>query len=165
MKIKEQKGNFIITDFEELEAYKIACKIENDGIYFYKSLLDKTSGRKLKETLNFLLGEEKKHLKTFTAAQLRAAKDKEDAYEDEDILNSMDYGIFQPYQNIDELNKVLDNSLKALKLGIVIEDKSIKFYTACQEKVSSPEAKKELSGIIREEEKNKHLLSGLLKDY
>ncbi|MCM8778186.1 MAG: ferritin family protein [Candidatus Omnitrophica bacterium] len=164
MKIGEKNGNFIITDFSELEAYKIACKIETDGIDFYQRLLEKTSEERLKETLNFLLLEERKHLKIFEEAKFELRKRVDDS-SDEDLLSSMDFGIFQPYQSIDELNQVLDNPQKAFKLGIIIEDKSIKFYTLCKEKVSAEEAKRELSKIIQEEYQHKKLLADMLKEY
>ena len=36
MKIVEQDGKLAITDFNEEEAYEIACNIEKEGIKFYK---------------------------------------------------------------------------------------------------------------------------------
>ena len=48
MKI-EQKGNsFIITNFDEIEAYKVACKIEKEGLKFYKKLAENVDNIKAK---------------------------------------------------------------------------------------------------------------------
>ena len=74
----------------------------------------------------------------------------------------MDYGIFEPYQSIRDLGDKLDEVKKALKLGVIVEEKSIKFYQACRDNVSSPETKKELQGIIEEEERHKALFEEML---
>ncbi|MCM8831184.1 MAG: ferritin family protein [Candidatus Omnitrophica bacterium] len=165
MKIEEKNGKFIIKDFSEIEAYTIACKIESDGISFYTKLLEKATIENVKKTLNFLLTEEKKHLKFFEEAKFLIRKNIEDLFEDDDLLTSIDFGVFQPYQSISELHKVLDNPNKAIKLGIIIEDKSIKFYELCKEKISTAKTKNEISNIIQEEYKHKKLLEDLLKDY
>ncbi len=41
MKIEEREGKLVIVDFNELEAYKVASKIEKDGIRFYDNLIQK----------------------------------------------------------------------------------------------------------------------------
>ncbi len=47
MKIADQAGKLVITDFNEEEAYKIACNIEREGIRFYKKLMDKQTNAKI----------------------------------------------------------------------------------------------------------------------
>jgi rubrerythrin len=75
----------------------------------------------------------------------------------------MDFGIFKPDQGSLELENISDNILKVLRLGVSVEDKSIKFYGACQENVSSQDTKRELANIIAEEKKHKDLLLEQLK--
>lgn len=146
MRIEEKEGNLVITDFNELEAYKIACKIEADGIDFYKS----------KEVFNFLLAEEQKHLKLFNELLFKLKEGREDSFEGDDLLSTIDYGIFMPVKKI-------NSPREALQLGIIIEDRSIKFYEFCKDRVSSNTAKKEISNIISEEHKHKELLEEMLK--
>lgn len=150
MRIEEKEGNLVITDFNEIEAYKIACKIEADGISFYKKFLSEFS------EVDFLLKEEQKHLKLFNELLFNLKEKKEDSFEGDDFLSTIDYGIFMPVKKI-------NSPREALQLGIIIEDRSIKFYEFCKDKVSSNTAKKEISNIISEEHKHKELLEEMLK--
>ncbi|MEW6008774.1 MAG: ferritin family protein [Candidatus Omnitrophota bacterium] len=161
MKIEEKNGKLSIVDFDEIEAYKIASKIEQDGIDFYKSLAAKADSQQTKETLNFLIEEEKKHLKFFQNCLFPLRQDKGDLFEEDDLFKVMDYGIFIA-KNSEELKAIISKPKKALEFGLAIEDKSIKFYSSCRDFVGSSASKQEISKIIREEEKHKLLLQDLL---
>ncbi|MCM8766237.1 MAG: ferritin family protein [Candidatus Omnitrophica bacterium] len=163
MKIEEKNGNLIIVDFNEFEAYKIAVQIEKEGIEFYKKLLGNTPQGRVNEIINFLVTEEQKHLKTFESLLLRLREDKEELWEEDDVLGSMDYGIFKPYKNIEDLDKFLTDPKKAIKLGIIIEERSIKFYEICRQEVSNPLTKEEIQKIIQEEYRHKQLLEDIAK--
>lgn len=163
MRIEEKAGKLIISDFDEFEAYRIASKIEQDGIDFYGSLLAAITEAKVKDGLNFLLGEERKHLAFFEKCLSALRRAKDDPSEDNDLLSSMDYGVFQPYQAMKGFKEALGHPQKALRLGIKIEDNSIKFYESCAENVSSPDTKKEISAIIGEERNHKRILEQMLE--
>lgn len=161
MRIEEKNGNLVIVDFDEADAYKIACKIEKDGICFYKDLRDKSGDEKIKTEMEFLLKEENGHLKLFEELLSKIEREKEDTSEENDLLDSLDYGVFQPYQGIGGLQQALNDPKKALKLGIIIEDKSIKFYEACKGHLTSSKAIEEVVSIIREEYRHKQKLEAL----
>ncbi|MFC1658545.1 ferritin family protein [Candidatus Omnitrophota bacterium] len=164
MRIEEKNGNLTIIDFNEFEADKIACKIEKDGIHFYKKLQGKVKQDEIRQALGFLIKEEEKHLKIFQDS-LFALEEKKGVISDEDtLLDAIDYGIYQPYQNLSELENILDKPDKALKLGLVIEEKSINFYKACIQQLSNETVKNEISNIIEEEYRHKQLLEGLLEN-
>lgn len=162
MKIQEKNGGLVIVDFNELEAYKIASKIESDGISFYTNLSSGIKNKKIQETVNSLIQEEREHLKFFQEKLSVKNQSVEDGFEDDDLLAYMDYGIFKPYQDVKQMKDLIYDTQKALNLGIMVEDKSIKFYQACQRSVDSADTKKELGNIIKEEEKHKANLEGLL---
>ena len=164
MKIQDREDKLVIVDFDEFEAYRIACKIEKDGLRFYEKLGSRTENTEVGRAMKFLLEEERKHLRFFEDALSRIRRDKEDAAEDNDLLTSMDFGIFQPYQSIAELENMVGDIPKALRLGIAIEDKSIKFYQACSQNVSVDDVKSELTLIIEEEKRHKDLLNRQLAD-
>ena len=128
MKIEEKGADLVITDFSELETYKIAIKIEKDGISFYENLIKDEKHINAKQELEFLLQDEKKHLKTFEKHLYELREKENDNFETDDLLDYMDYGIFHPYQDIKDLSEILNDEKKALRLGIALEDKSIKFY-------------------------------------
>ena len=162
MKIEEKDGKFIIADFNELDTYKIACKVEKDGLIFYKKLSQAIDDPQTKKLIEFLLEQENEHLKFFQGCLDEIRESKEDNFEEDDLLNSMDFGIFWPYQSIEDLERILKDVKKAIKLGMAIEDKSVKFYEVCKENVSSEDVKLELNNIIEEEKKHRELFRNLL---
>ena len=164
MKIEEREGKLTIVDFNELEAYKIAAKIEQDGISFYENLANGVKQDGAKEKLEHLLEEEKKHLKFFEWCLSKVEEKLEDGFEEDDLLKYMDYGVFQPYQHMNQMKDIIDDVDKALDIGIIVEDRTVKFYQACKDKITSQEAKKEIQNIIDEEEKHKELLLGMLSN-
>lgn len=164
MKIEEKADKLIITDFSDLEAYKIAVTIEKNGIFFYEKLAAQQIGEKDKETILFLLGEERKHLKFFETLLNKVRSEKE-SNEDEDLLESFDYGIFWPYENMEDVPGIVQDKAKALKLAALVENKSVEFYSKCRENVSAQETKRELEKIIEEEKKHKALFAAMLEKY
>lgn len=162
MKIEEKNGKLVIVDFNEIDAYKIACKIEEDGIHFYKKLIEKIDGNAPKKALALLIKEEEEHLKFFEESLFKLEEKEEDSFEGDDLLSTMDYGIFESYEDLQELDKILKDMDKTLRLGILIEDKSIKFYEFCKRKVKDKKVKAEISKIIKEERKHKQHLEDML---
>ncbi len=163
MRIEEKDGKLIIVDFNELEAYKVASTIEKDGIRFYENLIRKITDESVKESLAFLLEEENKHLAFFQKHLSRIGQTREDGFEEDDLLNYMEYGIFEPYQSMSAMRDIIDDVTKAIDLGIIVEDRTVKFYQACKAHVLSKTTKEELQHIIDEENRHKKLLEGILK--
>lgn len=164
MHIEEKDGNLVIVDFSDLEAYKIARKIESDGTHFYERLMGELDDPREKEAVKLLVDAERDHLRYFEGELSILREREEDSFEEDDLLSGLDYGIFQPYQSMDDLSSNLTTFNKAIRLGIVVENKSIQFYEHCRDHVSSPEAKKELDRIIEEERRHKRLLEKMLKE-
>ncbi|MDD5155690.1 MAG: hypothetical protein PHF11_04300, partial [Candidatus Omnitrophica bacterium] len=98
----------------------------------------------------------------FEGSLSRLRRNREDTSEDNDLMTSMDFGIFQPYQNIAQLQDEIADVSGALRLGVAIEGNSIRFYQACLQNVSTDDVKSELGAIIEEEKKHKDLLNTLL---
>lgn len=163
MKIDYSEGKLKITDFNSIEAYKIARKIEKEGIEFYGRLLKQNLDQETSGVMKFLLSEEASHLKLFEDKLLAAKQTTEDGFEEDSIFDYVDAEIFYPFNAIAELDEALTNREKALRLGIKIENNSISFYDACLLNTKEKQTKKDLRWLIEEE--NKHLLNlqGLLK--
>lgn len=109
-----------------------------------------------------MIEQENDHLKFFQDCLFELRKGQEDENEDDDLLEAMEFGIFQPYKSIQDLEKILTQPKEALKLGVIVEEKSIKFYESCRDKVSSLSVKQHLSSIIDEEKKHKALIESVL---
>jgi rubrerythrin len=118
----------------------------------------------LKEALEFILKKEREHLSFFEKELFRLRQVTEDGFEEDDLLNYFDYGIFEPYRSIDQLSAGLTNIKKALNLAITVESKSIAFYSSCRDKVLQEKTKKTLSDIIEEEKKHKLLFEDMIKE-
>jgi rubrerythrin len=159
MKIVEKDGAFVIVDFDEAQAYTIACKVEKDGLAFYQRLYDAVKDKAAGEKLRFLMEEERKHLAFFEDNLARVSQDKENGFEEDGLVETMDFSVFQPYAGaLRETASAVGDARKALRLGTLIEDHSIRFYQACKEKVSSVAAQEAIAAIIEEEKKHKALL-------
>jgi len=163
VKVEQWHDKLVVTDFDEFDACRIASKIEKDGIWFYEKLAQAVKKPEVRETLNFLVQEEKRHIDFFENELQRLRSSGEDKNEDDDLLTSMDFKIFEPYQEIKDLPKFLENISNALRLGMAIEDNSVRFYQACEEKVSGYLAKQELIKIIGEEKKHKKIFEDMLR--
>ncbi len=162
MRIEEKDGSLVIVDFDELEAYKIARAIESEGARFYSALASKADDAAVRKALELLAFQEKDHLDFFDGELRRLRERREDAFEEDDLLAVIDYGIFQPYRSMADLAEALDNPRNALRLGLIVEEKSIQFYEACRPRVSSPETREEIDRIIGEERSHKRTIEDLL---
>jgi rubrerythrin len=156
MKIDYSDGKIRISDFNPVEAYKIARKIEKDGIDFYAKLLKENFDKATNEVMKFLLLEEESHLRLFEDRLLAAKQATEDGFEEDSVLDYIDTKVFYPFNAITDLNEALTNKEKALRLGIKVEENSIAFYDACLLNTKENQTKKDLRWLVQEE--NKHLL-------
>jgi rubrerythrin len=162
MKIEEKDGKFVITDFNEAEAYKIASKVEQDGIDFYTKVLTEATDPQVKEKMNYLINEEKKHLKFFQQRLFEISKDKSSGFEEDNLLGYMDYQVFKPFRDAKDLPENIKDAKTALNLGVIAETSSINFYLSLRDQVTSPEAKNQLFVIIEEEKSHRELFEQLL---
>jgi rubrerythrin len=164
MKIEEKGSKLVVVDFDEFDAYRISCKIEKDGIRFYRKLSESVNNAEAKNILEFLMDEEKKHLRFFEDCIASLRESGEDESEDDDLISEIDFGVLQPYQGIIELEKAMTDVQKGLRLGIVVEEKSIQFYGACQQEISAADAKMQIGRIIEEEKRHKDLLERMARN-
>ena len=78
MKVQKGKdGRVLVTDFSPAQALKIAIKMEQDGMAFYKDLLDQVKDEEARREIGFLIAQEQEHLDTF-AGLLKAQNEKAD---------------------------------------------------------------------------------------
>jgi rubrerythrin len=162
MKIQEVNGKLSVVDFDEFQAYRIACQIEEDGIKFYKKLADAVSDPEVRQQIEFLKDQEQEHRVVFENGLLNLRAKKEDSSEDDDLLPSIDFEVFRPYDRIEGVEEALIDVTRALNLGVIVEDKSIQFYQHCQSQVQDVTVKAELDKIIEQEQSHKALLQSLL---
>lgn len=160
MKIEMGEENVIISDFSEVEALRIALKIEEDGIKFY-SRAEKLSGQEeVKKIYNELRHEEEKHVQTFTRWLAKLIPPEEiDHGDEESFFEFLDTGVFSDWWNMEQKIAAIKDPLAAIRLGIKMEQDSIAFYQALLGKTENEAGKKELAQLIKEEERHLKLLN------
>jgi len=158
MKIKDNGEEIQIYDFNAVEAYKIARKLEKEGISFYKKLIGSVKDPKVKEILIYLLGEERDHLQLF---EKMLEREDPEALDDsgENILDILDTKVF----NLSKNEEVTTDFDEALQLGITIEKRSLAFFLEMLKHTESEEGKNGLKKIIEEEKKHWDELKKLIQ--
>lgn len=165
MNVKKEGEKFVITDFSEFEAYKIAAKLEKDGTGFYTYLADKTKDGEAKKLYEFLSEEERKHLQFFQDHLDKLKQEKEDTtdYADNNLINLMDTGVFPSYRMLSIMSEDAYDEKEALQFALDVEVKSVNYYRACLEHITSGDTQKALMDIIEEETRHKELLENAQK--
>jgi len=159
VKVKDSGEEEIqIYDFNAVEAYKIARKLEKEGIGFYKKLLGAVKDPKVKEVLIYLLGEERDHLQLFEKMLEREDPESLDD-SGENIVDILDTKVFDLPRN-EELTTDFN---KALQLGITIEKRSLAFFLEMLKHTESEEGKNGLKKIIEEEKQHWEELKRLIQ--
>jgi rubrerythrin len=149
MKIRDTGTGIQLYDFTAPEAYRIACKIEHEGIRFYQLLIDKAADAGVKELVTRLRDAEAEHLKIFEQL-LAGAGGKPGQWEDDDLLDSVDDAIF----SITENQVTAADFGQALQLGIIIEKRSLAFYLEVEKHTAGSEGKHALRQVIDEERRH-----------
>jgi len=149
MKVRDTVNGIQIYEFSAVEAYKIARKIEREGVRFYQLLMEKTADVGVKEMLTYLRDAEEEHLKLFEHL-LEGAEREAGSSEEDDLLDSVDDTIFSVTEN--EVSAA--DFKKALQLGIIIEKRSLAFYLEVEKYTESSEGKNALRKVIDEERKH-----------
>ncbi len=157
MKIHENEdGKLQLYDFNAFEAYKIAIKLEKDGISFYEKMLLTFCDKEHVKIIEFLIKEEKKHLKFFQDC-LNRIREEEDMLEEDDIVEYMDSRVFE------NLDADIENKSKdeILDIALNAETNSIEFYTALEKCCEDVKTKKALKVIIEDEKKHYETVKAL----
>lgn len=159
MRVEERDGTLVVSGFDDLQACKIAVRIERDGIAFYEALASKMPDTATRGTILSLADQEREHLDFFEGELSRIREEKEDPFEEDDLASFLDYGIFAPYR---DLADAVETPRKALKLGHLVEERSVQFYEACRGMASAGGARRQLGRIIEEERRHARTLKGML---
>jgi len=144
--------------FSGSELLEIAMGIERNGMAFYQALADKTGKRDVKDTYNYLAGEEKKHLDTFQGMSDSLGQVKPtETYTDEYMLYLKSLVDNTVFSNVTEAQQKADkvvNETEALDIGIQAEKDSILFYSELQSLVRERDREVVLNTL---DEEKKHL--------
>jgi len=158
MKIEVGKDNILISDFDDLEVYKIAMKIEKDGTRAYKDAAAKVDNERLKKTFLRLAEDEEGHLHTFSSLYVELLKargvDPDDIDAEEGILDYIDTGLFKGTEDLSRIKTIKD----AIGIGIEVEMRTMLFYAEVYKKLENEKAKVRIKKVIDEEKMHYNIL-------
>jgi rubrerythrin len=151
MKISNNGKDLVITDFNEIEALRLAMKLEQDGIKYYSELATKSKDPLVKKAFGLLAKEEQEHFDKFKA-WLDELGVEADAGSEEGEFDFIDTGVFGDIWKTEDHLKKIKTDLDAISLGEWAELNSIKFYKAMYDKTVNDPGRKTLNDIIKQEQ-------------
>lgn len=163
MKVDFSKDEIKVFDFDELEAYRIARKLERDGVYFYTRMRDEVLQPEIREVVEMLISDEKKHLSLFEEKVEHLCREQKVLDEDETLADILDSHVMDIMKDSEQITNILCDPQEALRLGISTEKRSISFYNNLMQNTSDESGRDALAQIIREEEEHLDKLTGLLR--
>jgi rubrerythrin len=164
MKVDFSKDEIKVFDFDELEAYRIARKMERDGVHYYTRLAEQTLKPRIREVVEMLIADEKKHLSLFEGRITELCHELDVFDEDESLADIIDSRALDILKDSEEVAGILCNPQEALRLGISAEKRSIAFYNELIRNTSDESGRVALTAIIAEEEEHLDKLKGLLRE-
>lgn len=155
-------GRIAVTDFSPAQAFKIAIKMEQDGIKFYQDLLKSIKDTEARREIGFLIEQEQEHLDTFTRLLEEQEEETADGFEQDDIATYLDARVFDSSEEKEAAGN-MDHRHTALEEALNLERRSIVFYEGCVKNTTGPEAQKAFAKIIEEEERHLKKFGELLR--
>ena len=158
----DKNGNIIIFDFSPAQAFKVAVRMEEDGIRFYEDLAGKVRDADAGREIGFLIQEEKEHLKLFQGLLDAVKSGAEDAFEEDDIVQYISSKVFDASQETQEASR-MDHRHTAMEEAMNMERRSIVFYEGCLSGSRDYKTKEAFTKILSEETKHLKTFAELLR--
>ena len=155
-------GKITILDFSAVQAYKIAAKMEKNGIAFYKALIAKVKDEEARREIKFFIKQEEGHLAVFEGLLSAEKEATEDSFEEDDLINYVNSRVFD-FSQERSVAENMDHRHAALEEAMDMEKRSIVFYEGCLAQSSDAEVKKKFEQIIEEEKKHLSQYAQLLR--
>lgn len=141
-----------IYDFDELEAYRIARKIEQDGLYYYSRMKEESLKPEIRDVVEMLLIDERKHLDLFRKKVDEVARKRKVVDEGETIADIVDSKVLDVLKDPKRVADILCTPQEAIRLGMSVEKRSISFYKEILESTKDKAGKDAINAIVREEQ-------------
>jgi rubrerythrin len=163
MKVDFSTDEIKIFDFDELEAFRIARKLERDGVYFYARMRDEVLTPEIRDVIDMLISDERNHLSLFEEKVADLCREQKVLDEDETLADIVDSHVMDTLKDSEQVANILCDPQEALRLGISTEKRSISFYSNLLQNTRDESGRDALANIISEEEEHLDKLTGLLR--
>ncbi len=163
MKVDFSGDEIQIFDFDELEAYRIARKMEEDGVYYYSRMKEEALKPQIREVLEMLIKDERKHVSLFERKVEELARKHNVLDEEETLTDIVDSKVMDILKDPKLVADILCNPQEALKLGISVERRSISFYNEILQNTQDKTGRAAINELIGEEQEHLEKLLALLR--
>ena len=163
MKVDFSGDEIKIYDFDELEAYRVARKLERDGVYYYTRMKEEVLKPEIREVVEMLISDERRHLSLFEEKVEELCHEQDVVDEDETLADIVDSGVMDVMKDSAQVSNILCNPQEALRLGISVEKRSIAFYGEILQATRDEAGRAAIEDMIREEKDHLSKLTGLLR--
>jgi rubrerythrin len=158
----DKNGVLAISDFAAAQAYKIAIRMEENGIAFYTDLLRLIKDDGVRRELTFLVGEEEAHRVTFLDFLNQEKEEGIDTFEEDDIVSYIHSKVFDV-----SAEKPAAEAIKGVRTSMAealnMERRSILFYEGCLKNSRDSRAQSAFVKIIAEEKGHLARFSELMR--
>ena len=128
MKVDFSNDEIKIYDFDELEAYQVARKLERDGAYYYSRLREEAPNPEIREVIDMLISDEKEHLRLFEEKIEELCRERKVIDEEDTLADIVDSRVMDILKDSAMIANILCDTQEALRVGISAEKRSIAFY-------------------------------------
>lgn len=163
MKVDFSGDEIKISDFDELEAYRIARKLEEDGIYYYSRMKDEVLKPKIRDVIEMLIGDERKHLDLLEKRVEELAHKHDMVDEGETLADIIDAKVMDVLKDSERVADILCSPQEAIRLGISVEKRSIAFYNEILKSTQDKTGRAAIEELMREEQDHLKKLEGLVR--
>ncbi len=160
--VADKNGKITLHDFSSPQAYKIAVKMEEDGIAFYAGLVKQVKDEEARREIGFLIEQEREHQRTFRNLLDREKEGAGDDFEEDDIVQYLKSKVFDASQEPKAAKKA-DHHHTSLEEALNMERRSIVFYEGCLARTTQEDARQAFLKIIEEEKRHLAKFTELLR--
>jgi len=162
MKVDFSGDEIKIFDFDELEAYRIARKMEQDGLHYYSRMKEDVSRPEIREVIEMLIEDEKEHLDLFEKKVEELARKQGVEDEGETLADIVDSKALDVLKDTTRVAEILCDPQEALRLGASVEKRSIAFYREILRTTEDTGGRAAIEDLIKQEQDHLQKLNGLL---
>ncbi|MBD3332286.1 hypothetical protein GF356_05510 [candidate division GN15 bacterium] len=150
---------------DQLEPYRIALKLEQDGKAFFLEAARKTTSKFAKQTFEFLAAEEDRHIDTITEFFDSVMKGDESQLVDvgESDAEHKLASFNDKLARLEKADQPIGSDREAYEFAIKFENGAEEFYAEKLQEATHPRVKKFYKWLIAEEKMHARLLKSCLK--
>lgn len=143
--------------FSDVEAAKIACNMERNGLAFYTAVAAKAKDENVRRIFEQLAHDEKAHVAVFEELQQKLLDEpRKDGYLDSDELDAymarlVETHVFADDSAVARLAGQVSSDIEALGVGMRAERDTMLFYHELLGLTDSPAAREAIQRIVEQE--------------